>query len=143
MENFIAVIAFSILLLLGATLLMLSHVRAWRRHREAELDEKELDFRRRQFRRRMQTSAMIGLLGITLSVGYFLTIWSNSGWFVLGFIGTMSFLICWVCLLALVDIWATNRHFSLIRNKNLLEQTKLRAELRRLEAGKNNGHRDR
>ena len=140
MDNIIAVAVFSGVLLLGSVLMMAAHIRAWRRQQREQLDEKEFDFRRRQFRRRMQTSAMIGLLAIALPAGYLLTLWTNSGWSLLGSLGVTTLLVGWVCLLALVDIWATKRHFGILQDKTLLEQTKLRAELRRMEAGKKNGH---
>ena len=68
-------------MLLAATALMVSHVRAWRRYRSQELADEELEYRRRQFRRRMQTSAMLGILAIAIVVGELVTVRIGSSWF--------------------------------------------------------------
>jgi hypothetical protein len=139
MENLYAVFAFSAFLLLASAALMLSHVRAWRKQRQADLEEAEFHYRRRQFRRRMQTSGMIGVLAVALPLGSALTFWSGSALFALFFLLFLTLVVVWVCLLAIVDVWSTKRHFDRFRNKDLLEQTKLRAELRMFETAKNDG----
>jgi hypothetical protein len=133
------VVVVSVLLLLVAVGLIVSHVYSWRAFQQAGLEAEELDYRRRQFRRRMQTSATLGLLAIAVLVGYVLTIWLRSGWFMLVFWGAVMGLACWVTLLATVDIWATKHHFSRQRDHCLVEQAKLRAEIRRLQAFRGNG----
>ena len=134
-----SVIFVSVLLFLAAVGLMVSHVRTWRAFQHAELDAEEFDYRRRQFRRRMQTSAMLGLLAVAMLVGYVLTLWIRSGWFALTFWIAVMALACWVALLAAVDIWATKHHFGRLRHHCLLEQAKLQAELRRIQAIRGNG----
>ena len=47
--------------------------------------------------------------------------------------------ICWVGLLALVDIWATQHHFRRLQHECLIEQAKLQVELRRIQALRGNG----
>jgi len=134
-----SVILVTTILLLAALGLIVSHVHSWRAFQLAELDEEELDYRRRQFSRRMQTSAMLGLLAIAMLVGYVLTQWLNSGWFAVIYWTAVMGVACWVALLALVDIWATKHHFDRLRHHCVVEQAKLQAELRRIQAVRGNG----
>jgi hypothetical protein len=135
----LTVITVSSLLLLAAGVMMLSHVRAWRAFQQEGLDPEEFDYRRRQFRRRMQTSAMLGLLAVSLPVGIGLSIWLRSGWFALIFCAAAILLVCWVLLLALVDVWATKHHYGRLRHQCLVEKLKVEAEIRRVQAARGNG----
>ena len=119
------------MLLLAAVVMMISHVRSWRAARQQELDAEEFDYRRRQFRRRMQTSAMLGVLAVAMLVGYVLTLWLGSRVFALAFWSAIILVVLWTCLLALVDMWATKHYFGRVRHDTLVEQAKLRAEIRR------------
>ena len=134
-----SVILVTAILFLAAIGLIVSHMRSWHAFQQAGLDEEEFDYRRRQFRRRMQTSAMLGLLAVAMLVGYLLTGWLNSGWFALIFWTAVMGVACWVGLLALVDIWATKHHFDRLRHHCAVEQAKLQAELRRIQAIRGNG----
>ena len=118
---------------------MFSHVRTWRRFRELELEPEEFDYRRRQFRRRMQTSAMLGLLAIAIFVGELLVAWIASVWFGMSFCVGMLIVVLWVGLLAAVDIFATKHHYNRLRQSYVIEQAKLQAELRRIQAKRGNG----
>jgi hypothetical protein len=137
--DLVSVIVLSIVLLSVAVVLMLSHVRTFRTFLRGDFDGPEFDYRRRQYRRRMQTSAMLGILGVAITGGYVLTVWLLSGWFLLVFWCAVMLFACWVLLLALVDIWATRHHFSRLHYDCMLEQTKLQAELRRMQATQGNG----
>ena len=99
----------------------------------------EIDFYRRQFRRRIQTSAMLGILAVGLFVGELLTRWISSQLFFIIYWAAMLLLVIWVALLAAVDIWATKYHFGQLRHKCLIEQAKLHAEIRRIQAIRGNG----
>ena len=134
-----SVIVVSVLLLLAAVGLMVSHVRSWRASQQAKLDAEEFDYRRRQFRRRMQTSAMLGVLAVAMLVGYLLTLWLGSRAFALAFWSAIILVVVWTCLLAVVDIWATKHYFGRLRHDSLVEQAKLRAEIRRIQAFRGNG----
>lgn len=130
--DFYAPLAVSFVLLLAAVGMMSSHLRAWKSAREKELDAKEFDYHRRQFRRRMQTSVMLAVLAVALSVGYAATNWwIRSSWFAAVFWLATMLLACWVGLLALVDIWATKHYYGRLRHNCLVERAKLEAELRR------------
>jgi hypothetical protein len=133
-----SVIIVSTILLLAAVGLMISHVRSWRTFQKESLEAEDFDYRRRQFRRRMQTSAMLALLAVALLVGYALPVWLGPAAVTAYWIVVMA-VACWVALLAAVDIWATRHHFARLRHHSLVEQTKLQAELRRIQAVRGNG----
>ena len=131
----------SLFLLLVAVGLMILHYRTWSLAQKQELDGDAQKYRRRQFRRRMQTSALMGVLAVALFVGRLIIGPPLVGpkWLVVVFwAGVMLVLGC-VFLLALLDIWATKYHFGRLRQTYQIEQTKLKAELRRIQATRGNG----
>jgi len=131
MEFFATFIVSSVLLLTAAGMLH-AHRRTWKAFCDEERDEDEYDYRRRQFRRRMQTSAMLAVLAVALAGGHAATLWwIRSGWFAAVFWIAVMLLACWVGLLALADIWATNRYYRLLRDNYMIQRAKLEAELRR------------
>jgi MFS family permease len=130
---------FALFLLSVAAGLMVSHARSWLAMRSAQLEPREADYRRRQFRRRMQTSAMLGVLGVAIFVGHLLTAWVASRLFAVFYWGGVLLLLGWMALLALADILATKFHFSRLRQDYMVEQAKLQAELRRIQAKRANG----
>jgi hypothetical protein len=128
------------LLLAVAAGLMVWHLRTWRAAERRSLPAREHDFHRRQFRRRMQTSAALGLLAVALWAGTWLVPRLHSpllaALFCLGVLGA----VLWIGLMAVTDMMATKFHFSRQHQDYLVEQARLRAELRRIEAeaeGKN------
>jgi len=150
----------SLLLVLAAVAMMISHVRRWRTFQQQDAgkrgqapftgtaqgvlrtngacplfpaDAEEFGYRRRQFRRRMQTSAIVGLLAVALSAGHFLPLWIHSNWFHLGFWCAALLVACWLGLLGMADMWATKRHFARQQDRDLLERVRLAAEARRLQ----------
>ncbi|OHB66258.1 MAG: hypothetical protein A2V70_04900 [Planctomycetes bacterium RBG_13_63_9] len=127
---------FSVCLLLAAAGLMLLHRRAWRVAREQDLDADGLRYRRQQFRRRMQTSGLLGLLAVAVFVGRLIT---KPPLLVLVFWGCVLLILGWVFLLAVLDIWATKYYFGRLRQTYRIEESRLRAELRRIEATRRNG----
>jgi hypothetical protein len=129
----------SLLLLLSAVGLIISHVHSWHASLQKQLEADEFDYRRRQFKRRMQTSTMLGVLAIAMAVGYVLTLWLRSDMFNGIFWMAMMALACWVALLALMDIWATKHHFGRLRQDYVVEQAKLQAEIRRIQSVRGNG----
>ena len=66
--NYLSSIVVSLVLCVSSAGLLVWHVRAWKRLQDAGIDPRERNFRHRQYRRRMQTSAMLGLLGAALHV---------------------------------------------------------------------------
>ena len=89
------------------------------------------DFRRRQYRRRMQTSAMLGILGAAIFVGQLLLDWAvSSGLLLVYWCGVLA-LVVWIALLALADMTATHFHYAREKNNTVIEQARLKDELRR------------
>ncbi len=88
----------------------------------------------------MQTSAMLALLAVALTLGDAVTRWwIRSPWFAAVYWLGVMLLACWVGLLALVDIWATKHYYGRLRHNCLVERVKLEAELRRLQSVEGNG----
>jgi hypothetical protein len=134
-----SVIVVSLALLAAAVWLIVSHLRSWREFQQEKYDAEDFEYRRRQFRRRMQTSAMLGILAVAVLVGYVLTWWLRSGWFTGVYWIAVLGLVCWIALLALVDVWATKYHFGRLRDHCMIEQAKLKVELHRLQSIRGNG----
>jgi hypothetical protein len=127
---------FSVLLLAVSSVLMLMNWRSWKSFQCAEQLETEHDYRRRQFRRRMQASGMIGVIGIALFMGDTLIAWFDDPVVTVLFWCLVVIITLWIILLAMVDIWATRRYLDRICEDNLMEQTRLHAELYRLRREK-------
>ena len=133
-----------LLLILAAACFVRWHVRAWRAlaARARGMDPAELDFRRRQLRRRTQTSGMLGLVGIAMLVGRLLIVWRAHPTLILLFWGGVVLLVLWLGLLAVADMVATRYYFGRLRQSYLVEQARLRAQLRRMEKTRGNGRAD-
>ena len=116
---------------------MALHVRTWRRAQRQELDTEGLDYRRRQFRRRMQTSAMLGILAVAIFVGQLIP--EEATVLIRVFLGGVLLVLVWVGLLAVADMLATKHYYGRLRQTYLIEQAKLHAELRRIQATRSNG----
>jgi len=123
----VASLVFSAFLLACAAGLLAWHLLSWRADRRRRLEPNELEYRRRQFRRRMQTTTMLALLAVSLPIGQWLvTRWPQGG---VVFWGLVLFLLAWVVVLALADVWATRFYYGRLRDRNQLEQTRLKAQL--------------
>ncbi len=126
----------AILISFGAGQIVL-HIRTWRGAQRADLDPKERDYRWRQFRRRIQSSTMLAILGAAILGGQWI---AGPPWAFLAYWGTVLLLVVWMVLLALADIIATKYYYGRVRQHYLLEEVKLKAELRRLQGVQCNGH---
>lgn len=130
-------ILFAAVLVLAAAGLMVWHVRAWRSAEEESLGPEERDYRRRQFRRRMQTSAMLGAIAVSLPIGVvIMRAWPKVGAF---YWGGVVLLVGWLGLLALADIFATRHYYGRIRRDYTIEHARLQAELNRIQEIRGNG----
>jgi hypothetical protein len=120
----------SLVLCLSSAGLIVWHVRAWQRLQQAGTDALERDFRRRQYRRRMQTSIMLGLLGVAIFVGQLLMT-PNTAWHLLVIYWSgVVVLVLWVALLAVADMTATSFYYSREKTQCVVEQARLQNELR-------------
>ncbi|MEX0641469.1 MAG: hypothetical protein WD468_02145 [Pirellulales bacterium] len=132
-----AVLSLSLVAL--SMLLIALHRRTARRAAETFQDPEEREFAASQYRRRMQTSAMIGLVGVLVFVGHWLdhSIGELIVWL------AVVLLVVWIMLLALADIVATRAHFSRIRRGAIVEHARLQAALhhaRKQQARAGNGN---
>ncbi|MBN1588882.1 MAG: hypothetical protein JW888_05150 [Pirellulales bacterium] len=117
------------IILLSAIGMSWWHLRVRRGHRRQDLSPAQYDHYRRQFRRRIQISAMLGILALTLAVESLIDAQPMIE-ILLG--AGMLLLVLWIVLLALVDALASRAHFGRLRSDYIVEQAKLQAEAHRL-----------
>ena len=117
------------------------HIAGWRLlvERRSQVAPVELDYRARQLRRRLQSSVMLGLVGLGMLAGRLLIVWRAPPWMILLFWAGVMLLVVWLALLALVDIIATGYYFARLREGYQLEQARLQAQVRRMERTRGNG----
>ena len=129
--DYLSSIVVALVLCASSAGLIAWHVRTWQRLQGAEIDPREREFRRRQYRRRMQTSAMLGVLGAAIFIGQLLIVWPAS-WLLLAIYWSgVLVLVLWIALLALADMAATSFYYSREKNNSLVEHAKLQGELLR------------
>lgn len=115
--------------------LLLLHWREWTALRAEPLPlpkgrESEYRYRRRRLRRRVQTSTLVGLVGVGMIAAVALRrlgaspIWIVCTW------SAVLFLLLWICLLAMADIIETQRHYGRARHEVVVEEAKWLAKLR-------------
>lgn len=115
----------------AATFLALAHKRAWAAIREQNPDGRDYDFHWRQYRRRVQTTAILGAVGAAIVGGQLLATYTRiSPWLLLTYWGVIVLLLGWMSLLAAVDFLVTRHHYARLRDSFVVEQARLRQELR-------------
>jgi len=134
--TFLSSIVFALVLCASSGGLMGWHRRVWKRLQEEESDQEEREFHRRQYRRRMQTSAMLGVLGVAIFVGQLLIVGIDSRPVLVIYWSGVLLLVLWLVLLALADITATSFYYSREKNQFIVDHAKLQGELRRARAEK-------
>ncbi len=135
----VASLVLAAVLLACAGGLLVWHLLSWRADQRRGLDPNEREFRRRQFRRRMQTTIMLALLAASLPIGHQLVILGRGAgpqsWWLKAaviFWAAVLVLLVWLVLLATADIWASKFFYGRLRDRNQLEQTRLKAQLWKL-----------
>lgn len=113
-----------------STLLVVWHVRSWRAVRDAEADEADRDFHWRRFRRRMQTSIMVGLVGVAVLCGQLLDFRRHPSMYVFYWTAVVLVLL-WIILLALADMVSSRRYLQRWNVERLVALAKLRADAER------------
>src|SRR6188474_475685 len=99
---------FSGLLIFTSLILVGMHVKAWREADHGGLAEREYNFHRRQYRRRMQSSGMLGIIGL-LILGH---LWiRDNTMLALYWTGVLGLLV-WPVLLAASDFAASRVHYG-------------------------------
>lgn len=111
--------------------LLVWHVRAWRAAKSRETDANELDHQRRRFRRRLQTSAMLALLGLAVGFGQGISPREEPSLYVFFWCG-VALVTVWLMALALADAVSNTMHASRLRHERMVEHAQLKAELARL-----------
>lgn len=95
-------------LVLGSLVLLGWHVKSWREADHGGLAQRDYLFFRRQFRRRMQSSGMLGIIGLLI----FGHLWvSDNTMLALYWTGVLGLLV-WTVLLAASDLVASRLHYS-------------------------------
>ncbi len=98
---------FSAGLILTSLQLMAWHMKSWREADHGGLSERDAEFFRRQCRRRMQTSGMLGVIGLLI----FGHLWiPDNTTLALYWAGVLGLLI-WTVLLAVGDFAASRLHY--------------------------------
>ncbi len=103
---------------------------------DTTLQPRDRDHLRRRHRRRMQTSTMLGFVGVAILAGRLFPPDDPSVATVLYWCGVIL-LVFWMALLALADMVSTRIHYGGQRRKVDNERTKLEAQLQRLRADQN------
>ena len=131
------------LLVLGV-LMMRSHTRTWRyRQSDESLDEGESQYFKSQYRRRMQTSAIIALLGVMLFVGdvvlpLFLERKNLAAVFGVYWL-VVLLLTLWIFVLAWGDVAAIRVHSQTALARNRRKQQELEKQIVELKRRRSNG----
>ena len=135
----VATTLLGLLLLASSAVLVAVNVRSLRSMLANTAPQREQTFAQAQFRRRVQTSAMIGLIGAAMLGAQFLVapLVLLMAW------AAIALLVCWVLLLALADFVAVRQHYSRLSRDNLAAEVRVQAELRReqrMQRGENGHH---
>ena len=118
-------------LLFAAALLALSgtlivrHVLVWRRADHGGLSDADFRFYKSQFRRRMQTSALLGIVGLLALADLWIA--SVTGRAVLW--GVVLLLVLWAVILAASDWLASRLHFDKQLSAHAVEHALLKREI--------------
>lgn len=129
-----------ILLVIGALLMLISHVRTWQSRRsDPDVEERDRAFWYRQYVRRMQASGLMLLIGILIPLGDSLIPWRKApALFAIYWLFVLA-LACWVILLAVSDLVATRAHSQVALGRIQRQQRELEQEAARLRSGRNGG----
>jgi hypothetical protein len=114
--------------LLGLSgLLIDSHRRTWHQARDsAELSDRDRRFAQSMFRRRMLASGMIGGIGAAIGVG---PIVPREPLAMACYLATLLAACSWIMLLAMLDLWATRRHYRQVRMELRSKELQMTADM--------------
>lgn len=116
---------FAIALLAFAGALIAWHLLAWRKADHGGLTDEDYRFYKNQFRRRMQTSALLGAMGL-LALG---DLWITGTVARAALWTVMFLLLLWVLLLAAADWLASRLHFDKLLSASAVEHALLQREI--------------
>jgi hypothetical protein len=135
----IPIAVFSTFLLATSIVLVVSHRRSWRKCQSEKPAAAELEYRGKQYRRRMITSASLGGLAVLMILGQvlLLSLSPESRKLALVVWSLIPLGLCFIVVLAFVDMLATKRHFTQIKRDFLVERAVLQAQLKRIQSTSN------
>jgi len=123
----LGVILISLVLLGLSGLLIDSHRRTWHQARDsADLSDRDRRFAQSMFRRRMLASGMIGGIGAAIGIG---PIVPREPLAMAFYLAALLAACTWIMLLAMIDVWATQRHYQQVRREQRSKQRQLTVEL--------------
>lgn len=125
-------IAVSAALLLVSFALTIVHVRAWRAADHGGLAAAEREFQERRYRRRLQTSAMLGAIGLLILGDLWLDRIIKEDWGRLLYWCGVGLSLLWLLLLAASDWLASQQHFHGQLRRLEADRDSLRADLEQL-----------
>jgi uncharacterized membrane protein len=99
---------FSAALVFTSLVLLAWHVKSWREADHGGLAERDYQFHRRQYRRRMQSSGMLGIIGL-LILGH---LWVRDNAMLAVYWAGVLGLVVWTVLLAIADLAASRLHYG-------------------------------
>jgi hypothetical protein len=127
-----ATVVLSLTLLFISLALAAMHVRAWRTADHGGLAAAERDFQERRYRRRLQTSLMLGVIGVLVLGDLWLDQIVKDAWGRLLYWSGVGLLLLWLLLLAASDWLASRRHYRGQLDRLLADRDVLRADLERI-----------
>ncbi len=116
-------------LILLSIVLVWWHFRQWNRFRQELTEPRDREYYRLRLRRRVQTSGMVGVLGLLILGGLLLPPRQFPTLFVLLWIGVLLLLL-WIVLLALADGMAAHQYHARLQNDILVRRAVLEAQVR-------------
>ena len=132
---FIVYLTFSCVLLAIALVMVTMHVHAWRIAQRKNLSQANYTFAWRQYRRRMQTSGMLVSIAVFIFLGQFIRSPLVALFYLIGIV----VMVVWIIALAVIDILSTSRHYTRLSRTVRQEESRLKAQLNRLDGKKLNG----
>ncbi len=116
---------FALSLLATSAVLILWHVLSWRRADHGALADAEYRFYRNQFRRRLQTSALLGLVGLLALADLWIAnvVTRAVLWCVI------LLIVLWTLVLAGSDWLASRLHFQKLLSASAVEHALLKREI--------------
>lgn len=127
-----ATVVLALTLLFISLALAAMHVRAWRVADHGGLAAAEREFQERRYRRRLQTSLMLGVIGLLVLGDLWLDQIVKEAWGRLLYWSGVGLLLLWLLLLAASDWLASRRHYRGQLDRLLADRDALRADLERI-----------
>ncbi len=126
-------------LILTGWLLIRSHRKIWRRQQQdPQLDAEERRHLRKRFLRRIQTSGMIALLGLAITIGDII-VWDLGPVVATLFWIAVMVIAFWIMLLALGDMTSSRAHYRTALKRTDLERQALERQAAQLKGRRLNG----